>query len=55
MHGKDIKSVVDAQDELELGRIIGKTGTQNAKNDSRPNRNIAFVRLVHKDHGEFHI
>lgn len=55
MHGKDIKSVVDAQDELELGRIVGKAGTQNAENDSRPNRNIAFARLVHKDHGGFHI
>lgn len=34
MDSENIKGVVDAQNELELGRIVRKRGTQDSKDNS---------------------
>lgn len=44
--GKDIKSIVDTEEELDLGGIIGAGSTENTKDDSSPRRNVAWEMLA---------
>lgn len=40
VHGKDVEGIVNAQEELELSSIVGERGSEDAENDSRPDRDI---------------
>ena len=43
---KDIKSIVDTEEELDLGGIVGAGSTEDAKDDSSPRRNVAWDMLA---------
>lgn len=38
---KDIKSIVDTEEELDLGGIVGARSAEDTKDDSSPRRNVA--------------
>jgi hypothetical protein len=38
---KDIESVVDSEEEFELGSIVRASGAYNTKDDSSPRRDIS--------------
>lgn len=42
VNGKDVEGVVDAQDELQLGGVVGKGGTEDAVGDSCPDGDVTF-------------
>ncbi|CRK19747.1 hypothetical protein BN1708_000412 [Verticillium longisporum] len=41
MHGKNVEGVIDAQEELELGGVVGKRRTARAEDERRPERHVA--------------
>lgn len=44
--GKDIESIVDTEEELDLGGIVGAGSTEDTKDDSSPRRNVAWEMLA---------
>ena len=41
VHGEDVKRVVDAENELELGGIVGTCCSDDAIDDGRPGGNVS--------------
>lgn len=41
VHGKDVERVVDAEEELELGGVVGERGAEDAVDDSGPDGDVA--------------
>ena len=46
VNGKDIESIVDAEEELDLGGIVGAGSTEDTKDDSSPRRDVAWEMLA---------
>jgi hypothetical protein len=44
MNGKDVQGVIDAEEELELGRVVGEGSAQGAEDEGSPERNIAWPK-----------
>lgn len=39
---EDVEGIVDAEEKLELGRVVGKAGTERAEDESGPERDVSF-------------
>lgn len=41
VHGEDVESIVDAEEELNLGGIVGKGSSHSSKDDGGPSRDVS--------------
>lgn len=46
VHGKDVESVVDLKQELELGAVVGKGCAENAERNGCPDRDVSCATLA---------
>ena len=44
MDGKDIERIINANEELEFGRVVACDSANHTENDSRPRRNVTRGR-----------
>lgn len=42
VNGEDIEGIIDAKDEFELSGVVGERCTENAVDDSGPDRDITW-------------
>lgn len=46
VHGKDVKGVVDAKEELDLGGIVGEGSSEDTEDDSGPSGDVSYSKLA---------
>lgn len=46
VHGEDVKGVVDAKEELDLGGIVGEGSSEDTEDDSRPSGDVSYSKLA---------